>query len=254
MKELGRSVDIRPDIGTLRVDMPTGGHLEHLYADARRGLSPASVCRRHAVIDAALDRTVKRAAIAANHADRATPPGRAPSTVLAPVVDVVQQLIGARKRQGHTVLAMGVVLAAVTGAGAGSCALRWCDVDSAETGPAYPTLLNRPEGVITVGATKTHQSREVNIDQALGCTARDAMRAPRRVRRAERTSLVADAYILSRSADRPQPCLPDWFSLAYSPLVDHLVSEATSTSCSTLGHGARRSGSEVVRVSPGGQR
>ena len=36
---------IRPDIGTLRVDMPTGGHLEHLYADARRA------CRQHRCAD-----------------------------------------------------------------------------------------------------------------------------------------------------------------------------------------------------------
>ena len=36
------------------------------------------------------------------------------------------------------------------------------------------------------------------------------------------TSLVADAYILSRSADGSQPCLPDGLSLAYSRLVKSL--------------------------------
>lgn len=77
MKEHRRSVDhdIRPAIGTLRVDKLTGRHLDHLYADLlARGLSPASVRRRHAVIHAALDRAVKWGVVAANPADRATPP------------------------------------------------------------------------------------------------------------------------------------------------------------------------------------
>jgi integrase len=115
----------------LRVDKLTGSHLDHLYAGLlSRGLSPASVRRRHAVIHAALERAVKWGLIVANPADRATPPRPTPSTASAPALDVVQQLIDAAESEGCAVLATAVALAAVTGARRGElCALRWSDVD-----------------------------------------------------------------------------------------------------------------------------
>jgi integrase len=226
MKEHRRSVDqdIRPAIGTFRVDKLTGGHLDHLYAELlARGLSPATVRRRHAVIHAALNRAVRWGVIASNPADRATPPGPTPSTASAPPVDVVQKLISAAESEGNAVLATAVALAAVTGARRGElCALRWSDVDWQKRVLRIRHSLTVLQRMPTVGPTKTHQRRDVSIEDALG-----ALLARRRALQemfAEQigTVVVADAYILSRSADGSQPCLPDGLSLAYSRLVKSL--------------------------------
>ena len=138
-------------------------------------------------------------------------------------MDVVQQLIGAAESEGNVVLATAIALAAVTGARRGElCALRWTDVDWQKRVLRIRNSLTVLRRVPSVGPTKTHQRRDVSIDEALG-----ALLEKRRVdqeRFAEQigTSLVADAYILSRSADGSYPCLPDGLSLAYSRLVKSL--------------------------------
>jgi integrase len=81
------------------------------------------------------------------------------------------------------------------------------------------TVLRR---VATIGPTKTHQRRDVSVDEALA-----ALLATRRADQeafAEQvgTTLVADAYVLSRSADGSQPCLPGGLLLAYSRLARSL--------------------------------
>ncbi|MGH9107755.1 MAG: tyrosine-type recombinase/integrase [Acidimicrobiales bacterium] len=226
MKEHRRSIDhdIRPAIGALRVDKLTARHLDHLYADLlARGLSPASVRRRHAVVHATLDRAVKWGVVAANAADRATPPGPIPTVVSAPAVDVVEQLISTAESGGNTVLATAVALAAVTGARRGElCALRWSDVDWSKRVLHIRHSLTVLRRVATVGPTKTHQRRVVSLDEALG-----ALLAKRRADQEAFAAqvgipMVADAYVLSRSADGSQPCLPDGLSLAYSRLVKSL--------------------------------
>lgn len=226
MQEHRRSVDhdIRPAIGTLRVDKLTGSHLDHLYADLlARGLSPASVRRRHAVVHAALDRAVKWGVVAANAADRATPPGPTPTVVSAPAVEVVQQLISTAESEGNAVLATAVALAAVTGARRGElCALRWSDVDWSKRVLHVRHSLTVLRRVATVGPTKTHQRRDVSIDEALGALLAKRRSDQKALADQVGTSLVADAYVLSRSADGSEPCLPDGLSLAYSRLAKSL--------------------------------
>ena len=226
MTEHRRSVDhdIRPAIGALRVDKLTGGHLDRLYADLlARGLSPASVRRRHAVVHAALDRAVKWGVIAANPADRATPPGPTRSAVSAPAVDVVQRLISAAESDGNAVLATAIALAAVTGARRGElCALRWIDVDWPKRVLRIRHSLTVLRRVPTLGPTKTHQRRDVSIDEALGALLAKRHADQEAFAKQVGTSLVADAYVLSRSADGSQPCLPDGLSLAYSRLAKSL--------------------------------
>jgi len=226
MREHRRSVDhdIRPAIGALRVDKLTARHLDHLYAALlARGLSPASVRRRHSVVHAALERAVKWGVIASNPADKASPPGPTPSTVSTPSVDVVQQLIIAAEGDGNVVLATAIALAAVTGARRGElCALRWSDVDWPKRALRIRHSLTVLGRVATVGPTKTHQRRDVSIDEALGALL--AKRREHQERFAEQvgSALVADAYILSRNADGSEPCLPNGLSLAYKRLARSL--------------------------------
>jgi len=69
--------------------------------------------------------------------------------------------------------------------------------------------------IATEGPTKTHQRRSIAIDAAL-----DAFLTKRRADQeayadAVGLSLVADPFILSRSADGSAPCLPDGLSAGY---------------------------------------
>jgi integrase len=62
----------------------------------------------------------------------------------------------------------------------------------------------------------------VSIDEALGAVLENRRAHQEGFAKVIGTPLVADAYILSRSADGSQPCLPDGLSLAYSRLVKSL--------------------------------
>ena len=122
--------DIKPALGWVRLDKLTARQLDEFYHDLlARGLSPSSVRRFHSVLHAALDRAVKWGMIPSNPADRATPPGLTRTTVSAPAVSDVQRLIAAAE-ESSPILALAIVLAAVTGGRRGElCALRWSDVN-----------------------------------------------------------------------------------------------------------------------------
>ena len=138
-------------------------------------------------------------------------------------MDVVQRLIGAAESEGNAVLATAVALAAVTGARRGElCALRWADVDWQKRVLRIRSSLTVLRRVPTLGPTKTHQRRDVSVDEAMGALLEKRRADQERFAERTGTSLVADAYILSRSADGSQPCLPDGLSLAYSRLVKSL--------------------------------
>jgi hypothetical protein len=79
-----------------------------------------------------------------------------------------------------------------------------------------------PRRVPTVGPTKTHQRPEVSIDEAMGALLANGRAHQEGFAEQIGTSLVADAYILSRSADGSQPCLPGGLSLAYGRLLKSL--------------------------------
>ncbi len=132
-----------------------------------RGLSPSSVRRFHSVLHAAFDHAVKWGMIPNNSADRATPPGPARTSLSAPDVADVQRLIAAAQ-QPSPILALAIVLAAVTGARRGElCALRWSDINWQRRVLTIVRSLTVIDGVATEGPTKTHQRRTVALDDAL---------------------------------------------------------------------------------------
>jgi integrase len=217
------STDIKPALGTVRLDKLTGARLDAFYASLlARGLSPASVRRHHFLLHAALGRAVKWGLVPSNPADRATPPGLTRSTVAAPALADVQRLI-AEAEKTDTVLATAVALAAITGARRGElCALRWSDVDSSRRVLTIARSLTVIDKQTTEGPTETHQRRDIAVD--------DVLRAFLVRRRAEQegyagtvgVSLVEDPFILSRSADGSAPCLPDGLSHQYQRLASRL--------------------------------
>ena len=216
------AVNIVPFIGNVRLDKLTGARLDDLYAsmmspDRKPGpLSGASVRRHHFLLHTALGRAVKWGLISSNPADRATPPGLKRSAVDAPSLEDVQKLIGAAEAQGDHVLATAIALGAVTGCRRGElCALRWSDVNWQRRVLRVARSLTVIRAQVTEGPTKTHGQRNVAVDEALG-----AMLAKRRsdqelYARQVGVPLCPDPFVLSRSADGSQPCLPNGLTNAY---------------------------------------
>ena len=160
--------------------------------------------------------------IASNPAERATPPGLTRSTITAPSVKNVQELITAAAGV-DPVLGAAIALGAVTGARRGElCALRWSDIDwkrrTLKIARSLTVLNRRP----SEGPTKTHQRRDIAIDEALG-----TFLVYRKAEQAEYTGkvgthLVADPFILSRSADGSVPCPPDGLTAGYKRIATKL--------------------------------
>jgi integrase len=213
MKEYRRmaATNIEPSIGAVRLDKLTAARLDSFYRDLiKRGLSPTSVKRNHALLHAVLGRAVKWGMVPSNPADRATPPqALTRSTVSAPAVGDVQRLLAATETKSP-IVAAAIALAAVTGARRGElCALRWSDVDWGRRVLTIARSLTVIDGVATAGDTKTHQRRTIALD--------DALSAVLALRRADQetyaakvgVTLVADPFVLSPAADGSTAYNPD---------------------------------------------
>jgi integrase len=222
MREHRRSIErnILPVIGSLRLDRLTARHLDDLYRSMlARGLSPSSVRRHHAILSAALRRAVKWDWLARNPAERASPPGAARHATTAPSTEAVRRLLAAAQDEDR-VLVAAVVLAAVTGARRGElCALRWSDVDGDRGTLTIARSLTVIRRIATEGRTKTHQRRDIAIDDTLGAFIAERQAEQRAFAEMVGAELVPDPYLLSRSANGALPCLPDGLTQAYSRLA-----------------------------------
>ncbi len=222
LREHRRSVErnILPAIGSLRLDRLTARHLDDLYRSLlARGLSPASVRRHHAILSAALRRAVKWDWLPSNPAERASPPGTTRHTAAAPSTEAVQHLVAAAQDE-DPVLAAAIVLAAVTGARRGElCALRWSDVEWKRRTLIVARSLSVTRREASEGPTKTHQRRDVAMDDTIGAFIARRQTEQRAYATTVGVELVKDPYLLSRSADGAMPCLPDGLTHAYSRLA-----------------------------------
>lgn len=135
-----------------------------------------------------------------NPAGRASPPGLTRSIVTAPALEDVQKLIAAAT-EADPVLAAAVALGAVSDAWRGElCALRWSDVDWKRRTLKIArslTVLNREP---SEGPTKTHQRRDIAIDDTLGAFLRHRRAHQEGYAALVGIELVVDAFILSRVA------------------------------------------------------
>jgi integrase len=222
-------IDIGPALGSKRLDKLTPAQIDAYYASLLskdrkpKPLSTESVRRHHFLLHAALGRAVKWGLITSNPADRATAPGLKRPTAKAPTVEEVQKFIRAAEMDGDYVLATAVALAAVTGCRRGElCALRWSDVNRGRRTLRIARSLTVIRRQIAEDPTKSHGHRNVALDDALG-----AMLAKRRTdqeRYAEQVgvALSTDPFIISRSADGSQPCLPNGLTAAYRRIARSL--------------------------------
>ncbi len=106
--------------------------------------------------------------LASNPAERASPPGLTRHAATTPSTEAVQRLVLAAQEE-DPVLVGAVVLAAVTGARRGElCALRWSDVDWQRRTLTVARSLTVIRQQANEGPTKTHQRRDIAIDDTLG--------------------------------------------------------------------------------------
>lgn len=215
--------DIKPALGAVRLDKLTPRQLDSFYHDLLgRGLSTSSVRRYHSVLHAALDRAVKWGMIPSNPVDRATPPGLSRTTVSAPAVADVQRLIAAAE-ESSPILALAIVLAAVTGARRGElCALRWSDVNWERRLLTIARSLTEIDGVTSEGPTKTHQRRDVALDDALLALLAKRRAAEEIYAATVGTVLVSDPFILSPAAKGESPFIPDTLTDGYKRTAKQL--------------------------------
>ena len=227
IREHRRSIKttIKPELGSIRLDRLSAKHLDDFYRLLlKRGLSPASVRRHHSILSAALRRAVKWDWIADSPADKASPPARQPLTATSPSAADVQKLIAAAAEH-DAVLAAAIALAAVTGARRGELrAMRWSDIDWQRRTLKIDRSLTVIKRETSEGATKTHQRRDIAIDDALVAFLTHRQTEQRRYADAIGVTLSADPYILSRSADGSTPCLPDGLTGGYGRLTRKLGS------------------------------
>jgi integrase len=225
MREHRRTVEktLKPAIGSVRLDKITPLLLDELYRDLLgRGLSPASVRRVHSVLSAALKRGAKWGLLGANPALLASPPGPTRSTASAPVVADVQRLMEVAQER-DPVLAAAVALGAVTGARRGElCALRWSDVDWERRRIRIERSLTVVKGSWSLGPTKSHQRRDVAVDEAAQAFLLQRREQQEQYAKEVGVAIVADPFVLSRSADGSSPCRPDGITGGYSRLASRL--------------------------------
>jgi integrase len=143
--------------------------------------------------------------------------------VTTPSLADVQRLIAGAEEDGDPVLATAIALGAVTGARRGElCALRWSDVDWDRRLLRVARSLTVIRKEMSEGQTKTHQVRQIAIDDMTGAFL--LVRREHQERYAEQVgvALCADPYVLSRSAEGSAPCLPDGLSHGYERLAKRL--------------------------------
>ncbi len=101
---------------------------------------------------------------------------------------------------------------------------------------------------VTEGPTKTHQRRDIAIDEALGAFLARRRAEQERYAEAVGVPLVGDPFVLSRSADGSTPWLPDGLSHQYQRLTSRLgLSDPFPRTAALRGHDRYRGGADVQR-------
>lgn len=188
-------------------------------------MAPATVRKHHNILSAALGQAVKWEWIASNPAAKARPPSGRTTLTRTISSDDVRRIVEAantpteKRPDGDQVLAMAVAFAALTGCRRGElCALRWSDVNLSAT-LTVSRSLTALDKKVTVGATKTHQTRRMLLDT----TALDLLERWRgwqeaQAARAEVT-LDPDPFLLSLAPNGSKPLLPATLSHRFHDLM-----------------------------------
>ncbi len=233
LREHRRTIEttLRPELGRIKLAKLTAADLDRLYAKlTARGLKATSVHRIHAVISAALHQAERWDLVARNVAHRATPPPVHAAEIVAPSPDEVRRVIEAAESI-EPALAVLLLLAALTGARRGElCALRWSDVEWQDgTLRIARSVYETAGGGWAEKATKTHQSRRIELDE-FGLTILRRHRASVDQLADELEVIVApDGFVFSRSPPVLNRFVPTSFPSSRNVSQRRLASTLTFT-------------------------
>ncbi len=214
---------IRPALGEIRLNRLAADRLDHQYrAWLAEGLSESSVHHLHAIVSAALNQGVKWGWLEASPAGRASPPPLRSKTPVPPTLEQMNRLFTEASRTDHT-LATAIALAALTGARRGElCALRWSDVDLDAGRVRIARSLTVVEKQIHEGPTKTHQIRDVALDENGVALLRSRWAYTVDLSERAESPMVADPYVLSDDAHAGRPADPAKITSHFTALCARL--------------------------------
>ena len=200
---------IRPALGHVKLSKLRADHLDSSYKKwSRQGLAPATVRQYHAILSAALHQAERWGWIGHSPARRATPPSVHQPRMHIPTSAQLSVLYNAA-RATDTVLATAIALAAMTGLRRGELvALRWSDVDFANQSLRVERAITVVEGVVHEGPTKTHQVRQIALDQVAIDILKDRLHSMTELSEQAESPLVDDPYVLSYQAHGGIPVGP----------------------------------------------
>lgn len=215
---------IHPAIGSAQINRLRPSQLDALYSGlvTTSGLSPATVRQVHAVIRRALQQAVRWEWIATNPAANATPPRVPRHELQPPDVEQVGKLLVAAS-EADPELGRFLHLAASTGARRGElCALRWRDVDRANSAVLISRAIVEVAGRVSEKDTKTHAARRIALDAGT-MAAIDAQLALANERAATaEVELSPAAHIFSLEPDGSRPWSPGMVTKRFKAIRDAL--------------------------------
>jgi integrase len=215
--------DIRPLLGDVPLAKLGADSLDACYAQwLARPLATATVRQNHAILAAALHQALKWGWIDRNPADQASPPPVRSAPMKVPTPDQLSALVEAAEKD-DPVLATAIALAALTGARRGELvALRWSDIDMTLGTVNIQRAITVVDGITHEGSTKTHQTRDVALDDvALGVLRQRWAYMTVLAQKAE-SALVDDPYVLSYNANGARPTNPDTITHRFATLCSSI--------------------------------
>jgi integrase len=210
---------ITEEFGPKELRKLRGRDLDGFYDSLRRrGLSPTSVRRYHAVLSAALNQAVRWGLLQHSPASQATPPSLERIEAPTPDPEKIKLLIDAAQ-QADPEFATLLFVAATTGCRRGElCGMQWADVDLEAGSLTIRKSVSDLPGQVEVRTTKTGLVRRMALDVATVAV----LEAQRELAKARCAAVDAvldrDAYVWSQAANYGRPLRPARITTQFTEL------------------------------------
>jgi integrase len=217
------STNIKPKLGTIRLDKLTPVQIDSYYAGLiKSGLNPLTVRKSHAILSAACNQAVKWGLLDRNPVLRASPPSARSREIVPPTADEVRQLLDACSKTNPDLASL-IYLAVTTGCRRGElCGLRWSDVDFDQGLLLVSRSISDSDGVVSVKDTKTHQARRLALDPSSVEVLRRHLALVTSRALAAGVTLDLDAYVWSQDLAARVPHRPDRVTGVFRTLTHNL--------------------------------